>query len=140
MLSWKGTHQGHGVQLLLDLFPCKGCLCDARGEQIIVGRRIVVRLLEPQNQCDTSDYTNQYYSTSASSLQMKPSICILMTVFSLRINCESRENKDAQVDRRLDLAPSYVAIVVFDVRQVTFSLLHPLQNYLWLVRMSSFCL
>lgn len=78
------------------------------------------------------------YSTSASSLQMKPSICILMTVCSLLINCESRENKDAWVDRRPDLAPSYVA-VVFDVRQVTFSLFHPsvcpLQNYLWLVRM-----
>lgn len=70
---------------------------------------------------------------------MKPSICILMTVFSLLINCESRENKDAQVDGMPDLAPSYVAVMVFDVRRVTFSLFHPsvypLQNYLWLVRM-----
>lgn len=59
---------------------------------------------------------------------MKPSICILMTVFSLLISCESRENKDAQVDRRPDLAPSYVAVAVFDVRHVTFFLV------------SSFCL
>lgn len=70
---------------------------------------------------------------------MKPSICILIPVFSLLINSESRENQDAQVDRRPDLAPSYVAVVVFDVRHVTFSLFHPsvypLQNYLWLVRM-----
>lgn len=99
---------------------------------------IVVRLLDPQNQCDASDYTNQYYSTSASSLQMKPPICILMTVFSVLINCESRENKDAQVDRRPGLVPSYIAAVVFDVRQVTFSLfrpsVYPLQNYLCLVR------
>lgn len=69
---------------------------------------------------------------------MKPSICILMTVFSLLIICESRENKDAQVDRRPDLAPSYIAVVVFHVRQVTFSLFppsaYPLQDYLWLVR------
>lgn len=101
-------------------------------------------MLDPQNQCDTGDYPNQCYSTSASSLQMKPSICILMTVFSLLINCECRENKDAQVDRRPGLAPSYVAVVVFDVRQVTFSLFHPsvypLRNYLWLMRMSSSCL
>lgn len=98
-----------------------------------------MRLLNPQNQCDTSDYTNQCYSTSASSLQMKPSICILMTLLSLLINCESRENKDAQVDERPDLAPSYAADTVFDVRQGTFSLFHPsvypLRNYLWLVRM-----
>lgn len=71
-----------------------------------------MRLLEPQNQCDTSDYTNQYYSTSASSLLMKPSICILMIVFSLLTNCESiyKENKGAEVGRRPGLAPSCVAV------------------------------
>lgn len=53
---------------------------------------------------------------------MKPSICVLMTGFCLPIiQAEYRENKDAWVDRRFNLAPSCVAAVLFDVRQVTFS-------------------